>query len=112
MNNRIENNYVSEKQLRQLNQSRVEAKIVVLKAVGYPLESSFIETPEIEVTNKELFEIYAQDQWSGYKLHKGQYIFDQKLIPDFAFQVVDVRPDNSYITHNTSFLMLDRKSVV
>ena len=53
MNNRIENNYVSEKQLRQLNQSRVEAKIVVLKAVGYPLESSFIETPEIEVTNKE-----------------------------------------------------------
>lgn len=112
MNNRIENNYVSEKQLRQLNQSRVEAKIVVLKAVGYPLESSFIETPEIEVTNKELFEIYAQDQWSGYKVHKGQYIFDQKLIPDFAFQVVDVRPDNSYITHNTSFLMFKQDSKI
>lgn len=106
MNNRIENNYITEKQLRQLNKNRTEAKIVVLKAVGYPLESSFIETPEIEVTNKELFEIYAKDQWNGYKVHKNQYIFDQKLIPDFAFQIVDVRPDNSYITNNTSFLVL------
>ena len=52
MNNRIENNYVSEKQLRQLNQSRVEAKIVVLKAVGYPLESSFMKLPKLKLQTR------------------------------------------------------------
>lgn len=101
-----EQNTLTEKQLQQLNKSKVEAKIIILKPVGYPLESNYIEAPEIEVTNKELFDIYAKDQWNGYKIHKDQYLFDQKLIPDFAFQVMDIRPDKSYITNNTSFLVL------
>ncbi len=99
--------YLSDNQLRQeINKDRVKAKIVVLKPVGYPVESNYIETPEIEVTNKELFEIYAKDQWNGYKINKNQYIFDQKLIPDFAFQVVDVRPEGSYVTNTTSILVV------
>ncbi|MCD7782088.1 MAG: AAA family ATPase [Methanosphaera sp.] len=107
MKNNMENSYLSDSQLRQeINKNRETTKVVVLKPIGYPMESNYIETPEIEVTNKELFEIYARDQWSGYKIHKSQYIFDQKLIPDFAFQVVDVRPDNSYIGANTSILVL------
>ncbi|WP_455645805.1 AAA family ATPase [Methanosphaera sp.] len=113
MNNRIENPYRTENQLRQeISKHMTEAKVIVLKPVGYPIESNFIESPEIEVTNKELFEIYAKDQWNGYKLHKNQYIFDQKLMPDFAFQVVDIRPDDSYITNNTSILVLAQENKV
>ncbi|RAP45413.1 MAG: AAA family ATPase [Methanosphaera sp. rholeuAM6] len=98
---------MSDSQIRQhIIQNRVEAKLLVLEPIGYPVESNFIESPRIEVSNKELFEIYAKEQWNGYKVHKNQYLFDQKMMPDFAFQVAEVRPDNSYITYNTSILVL------
>lgn len=109
-----ENPYRINNQARyEVRNEKKEAKLIILKAVGYPLESNYLESPEIEVTNKELFDIYATDQWNGYKVHKYQYIFDQKLLPDFAYQIVDVRPDNSYITNNTSFLLLptEKKSI-
>lgn len=98
---------MTDQQIRQqIVQNRVEAKVLVISPVGYPVESNFIESPQIEVSNKELFELYAKEQWNGYKVHKHKYIFDQKLMPDFAFQVVEVRPENSYITNNTSILVL------
>lgn len=106
---RQQKNYYGQKtpirQQEAINE-RTETKLIVLKPIGYPLESSYIDTPEIEVKNKELFDIYAKEQWKDYKVHKNQYLFDQKLIPDFAFQVVEIRPDYSYITSNTSFLVL------
>ena len=69
-NNRMDSRYLNENQIRQeLNKDRVEAKLVVLEAVGYPIESTFIESPDIKVTNKELFEIYAKEQWNGYRIH-------------------------------------------
>lgn len=102
--------YMTNQEIRQkIADSIPEAKILMLKPVGYPVETNFIETPVIEVTNKELFELYAKEQWNGYRLHKNQYIFDQKLIPDFAFQVIDIRPDNSRITNNTSILVLSNE---
>lgn len=105
--NRQENTYrQTSKSQQDLINEKEEAKIIVLKPMGYPLESNYIDTPEIEVKNKELFDIYAKEQWTDYKVHKSQYLFDQKLIPDFAFQVVEVRPNYSYITSNTSFLVL------
>ncbi|RAP52006.1 MAG: AAA family ATPase [Methanosphaera sp. rholeuAM270] len=107
MKNQTEKVYLTDQQIRQhISQNRIEAKMVVLNPVGYPVESNFIESPQIEVTNKELFEIYAKEQWTGYKVHKNQYIFDQKIMPDFAFQIVEVRPDNSYIGNNTSIIVI------
>lgn len=106
MQNRVENPYTNKQIRHEINNEKKEAKIIVLQPIGYPLESSFIETPDIEVKNNELFDIYAKEQWINYKLHKDQYLFDQKLMPDFAFQVIDVRPNNSYVTNNTSFLMI------
>ncbi len=111
--NRIENNYLTDNQIRQeINKHRTEAKIMILEAVGYPIESNYLESPEIQITNKELFEIYARDQWNGYQVHKNQYIFDQKLMPDFAFKIVDLRPDNSIITTNTSILVLPSENKI
>lgn len=107
VNSNSDNKYMSDNQIRQqIIQNRIEAKLLVLEPIGYPVESNFIESPRIEVSNKELFEIYAKEQWNGYKVHKNQYLFDQKMIPDFAFQVAEVRPDNSYISYNTSILVL------
>ncbi|RAP53305.1 MAG: AAA family ATPase [Methanosphaera sp. rholeuAM130] len=107
---RQDNQYGINKQARyEIINEKKEAKVIILQAIGYPIESNYIESPEIEVTNKELFDIYANDQWNGYKVHKYQYLFDQKLLPDFAYQILDVRPDNSYITSNTSFLVLPRE---
>jgi AAA family ATPase len=111
---RQDNQYRTNNQARyEILNEKKEAKLIILKAIGYPLESNYIESPEVEVKNKELFDIYANDQWNGYKVHKYQYLFDQKLLPDFAYQIIDVRPDNSYITSNTSFLVLppEKKSI-
>lgn len=103
----MDGRYLNESQIMyEINKNRKEAKFVILEPVGFPIESSYIETPDIKVTNKELFEMYAHEQWGGYRLHKDQFIFDQKLIPDFAFRVADIRPDNSTITNNTSILVI------
>lgn len=113
MKNRNDNRYMTDQQIRQqIVQNRIETKLLVLEPVGYPVESNFIESPQIEVSNKELFEIYAKEQWNGYRVHKNQYIFDQKLMPDFAFHVAEARPDNSYITNNTSILVIAPESKV
>lgn len=110
MKNRTTNNYLNNRQIQQqITENNIEAKIVVLKAVGYPFETNFIESPVIRVENKELFDLYAKEQWKDYKVQKNQYLFDQKLMPDFAFQVVEVRPDNAYITNNTSFLVVSNE---
>ncbi len=113
MKNTNDKRYMTDQQIRQqIIQNRIETKLLVLEPVGYPVESNFIESPQIEITNKELFEIYAKEQWNGYKVHKNQYIFDQKLMPDFAFKVAEIRPDNSYITNNTSILVLSHENKV
>ena len=113
MRNAQENRYMSDQQIKQkIANSKEYSKLLVIEPVGYPVESNFIESPKIEVKNKELFELYAKEQWNNLKVHKGQYIFDQKIMPDFAFQVVEVRPDNSYINSMTSIMVLTQESKV
>ena len=60
-----------------INEQVKEAKVVVLKPIGYPFTATILETPQLEVENKELFELYARDQWNGYVVKEGHYIFDQ-----------------------------------
>lgn len=91
------------------NEHVKEAKVVVLKPIGYPFTAAILETPQLEVENKELFELYAQDQWNGYIVMEGQYIFDQKILPDYAFQIVNAHPNNSKITNNTSILLVENQ---
>lgn len=112
MNSRIDPRFLNENQIRYEINNTKEAKVMILEGIGYPIESSFIETPDIKVTNKELFEIYAHEQWNGYRVHKGQYIFDQKLLPDYAFKIVDLRPDNSVISNNTSILVIPSENKI
>ncbi|BAZ99038.1 AAA family ATPase [Methanothermobacter sp. EMTCatA1] len=84
-----------------------EAKLVVLQPVGYPFVCNLMEAPRIDAVNKELFEIYARDQWEGFMAAEGSYLFDQKLLPDYAFKIIRAHPDGSKITRNTSIILLE-----
>lgn len=97
------------KTLNNLNEPNKEAKLVVLQSVGYPFLCNLVENPKIEIFDKELFEIYAKDQWEGCVVDEGSFLFDQKLLPDYAFKIVKAHPDNSKITNNTSILLIEIK---
>ncbi|BDH79034.1 MAG TPA: AAA family ATPase [Methanothermobacter sp.] len=88
-----------------------KAKLVVLQPVGYPFVCSLIETPKIEVINNELFELYAREQWEGFMVTEGSYLFDQRLLPDYAFKIIRAYPDNSKINRNTSIVLIETKNV-
>ncbi len=68
-----------------------------LKPVGYPIRaigdgnSSLIRSDD-----PELFEVYAREQWSGYIVSKGTFLFDQFLYPDFAFKVISLIVEGNY----------------
>lgn len=77
----------------------IGARSVLLRLAGYPLKSVFQEHPE--VTDLNLFERYAQEQWFGERLVPGGYLFDSRLYPDYAFQVVSVTPRSSVMGSKT-----------
>ncbi len=81
------------------------AKTVVVKPAGYPLKGMFHEYPE--PSELDVFEFYAREQWNGFIVKKGDYLFDRRMFPDFAFKVIDVEPDNSEIGKNTKFVIED-----
>lgn len=88
----------------------VGAKIVIVKPAGYPLKSMFHEYPE--PSELDVFEFYAREQWNGYIVKKGDFLFDKRMFPDFAFQVMDVEPENSEIGKNTRFIIQDYDAFV
>lgn len=84
-----------------------EAKAVVLKSVGYPFNFSLMDGNNVEINDKDLFEQYAKEQWMGSFVSEGSYLFDQKILPDFAFKVIAAYPSNSIVGKNTSFVIID-----
>jgi AAA family ATPase len=81
------------------------AKTVTVKPAGYPLKGMFHEYPE--PSELDVFEFYAREQWNGFIVKKGDYLFDRRMFPDFAFKIIDVDPDNSEIGKNTKFMVED-----
>ncbi len=81
------------------------AKVVIVKPAGYPLKGMFHEYPE--TSELDVFEFYAREQWNGFIVKKGDYLFDRRMFPDFAFKVTDVDPENSEIGKDTKFIIED-----
>jgi len=78
-------------------------KKIVLKPAGYPLRAIGEANPPIIISdNPELFEVYAREQWSGYIVSEGSFLFDQFLYPDFAFQVIKLQVKKNYTTGKIS----------
>lgn len=112
LNNIIPDPVVPDKKSsKTFDKPRKEAKLVVLQPIGYPFLCNLVENPKIEIFDKELFELYAREQWLGYTVNEGSFIFDQKLLPDYAFKVIKAHPDNSKITENTSILLMEIEEV-
>jgi len=79
--------------------------LVKLRPAGYPLKELSRNSP-VKVSSQELFEIYSREQWMGFTVEQGDYLFDQRLIPDFAFRVSGVLPRGRVmITQSTKVIM-------
>lgn len=79
------------------------AELLVLEPIGYPLSSVLDDYPEIEDTG--VFEFYAREQWNGCIARKGEYLFDKRMYPDFAYRIKEVEPPGSVIGMNTSIIV-------
>jgi AAA family ATPase len=70
--------------------------------MGYPFRIRGDPKPSgLEIDNDELFNDYAREQWAGSIVRKGIYLFDRYVMPDFAFQVVSVEPEEAIISPTT-----------
>jgi len=83
--------------------TRGEIKYLILKPLGYPLKASYHEYPIVD--NPKVFDRYAKDQWKGELISKGKLLFDIRMFPDFAFEVVNAEPSVGVITESTKILV-------
>ena len=90
------------------NENKRYAEYVVLKAVGYPFDFSLMEN-DFEITNVKLFEEYAREQWLGLEVNENSYLFDQKIIPDYGFEIVTAKPDGSIISEKTKIKLINEE---
>lgn len=84
------------------------AEFLVLKPEGYPLSGMIEDYPVIE--NKDVFECYAREQWNGCVARKGDYLFDRRMFPDFAYKIIEVEPAESVIGAITSIVVKEEEN--
>ena len=99
-NKKAEIKTTNQKQTKIEVENKEYAECVVLRPVGYPFEFNLMDD-EIEITNKELFEEYARDQWLGLVVKENSHLFDQKIMPDYGFEIIKAKPNNSIISETT-----------
>ena len=85
------------------------AKFIVLKPAGYPMKSEF-EYPE--VSEPRVFDYYAKEQWFGASVKKGDYLFDRRMYPDFAFEIINVEPKHATIGKSTVVVVEDTENSI
>ena len=96
------------KSAKKENENKKFAECVVLKAVGYPFDFNLMEN-DFEIKNKKLFEEYARDQWQGLEVNENSYLFDQKIIPDYGFEIITAKPNGSIISEKTKIILIDEE---
>ncbi len=84
-------------------------KKVFLAPAGYPIKPFEQSNPiQVSVTDTNLFQAYATEQWLGLSVKVNDYIFDQLIIPDFAFKIKKIIPKNKAhrIGAETKFILV------
>ncbi len=82
------------------------AKSITLRGVSFPFRpKGDPRAVGVETDNSELFEDYAREQWMGIVVKKGMYLFDKYVMPDYAFIVLDVQPENAVIGFGTKIAL-------
>ena len=90
-----------------IKSSSTSAKFIVLKPAGYPMKSDF-EHPE--VSEPRVFDFYAKEQWFGASVQKGDYLFDRRMYPDFAFEIINVEPKRATIGKSTVIVVQETEN--
>jgi AAA family ATPase len=76
-----------------------------LSPAGYPIKP--FDQPDnlrVVVNDPKLFQAYAGEQWIGLAVNVDDYIFDQLIIPDFAFKITRIVPKDAHrISVETKF---------
>ena len=104
-NKKTEIKTTNQKQTKIEIDNKEYAECVILKPVGYPFEFNLMDE-NIEITNKELFEEYAREQWLGLVVRENSHLFDQKIIPDYGFEIIKAKPNNSIISEKTRIKLI------
>ena len=87
----------------QLPDDIISLKYVILEPVGFPIKINS-ENLKITVEDPNLFNVYARDQWANEIVKEGDFIFDNTIIPDYAFKVISTYPkEGGMITRDTLF---------
>ncbi|WP_405293316.1 AAA family ATPase [Methanobrevibacter sp.] len=107
-NKQVEIKTTNQKTSKVENENKEYAKLVVVKPVGYPFDFTLMDE-DIEITNTKLFEEYAREQWLGLVVREKSHLFDQKIIPDYGFEIVTAKPNNSIISDNTKIQIITDK---
>lgn len=99
-----------EENLPEINEEDLITTLI-LSPAGYPIKP--LDAPErSEVTinsDPKLFHAYASEQWAGLTVKLEDFIFDQLLIPDFAFKIQKIIPDKAKkITSETNFVIIKK----
>lgn len=85
------------------------ARKLVLRDIGYPFRVKGDPKPMgLEIDSLELFTDYAREQWMGTYVQEGVFLFDRYVMPDYAFQVQEVEPEESVVSKNTEILLLSQ----
>ncbi|TFG99865.1 AAA family ATPase [Candidatus Thorarchaeota archaeon] len=75
---------------------------LILRDMGYPFRvKGDPRSTGLEIDSEELFADYAREQWMGTIVRQGLYLFDRYIMPDYAFQVLEVEPEESIISKDT-----------
>ena len=104
-NKQIEIKTTNQKTSKIENENKDYAELVVIKPVGYPFDFALMDE-DIEIKNLRLFEEYAREQWLGLVVCENSHLFDQKIIPDYGFEIVTAKPNNSIISDNTKIKII------
>ena len=91
--------------MKRDGENKEYAEYVILKPVGYPFDFNLMDE-DIEITNSALFEEYAREQWLGLVVCENSHLFDQKIIPDYGFEIVTAKPNNSIISEKTKIKLI------
>jgi AAA family ATPase len=87
-------------------------KNIVLRDMGYPFRvKGDPKSTGLEIDSEELFADYAREQWMGTIVRQGLYLFDRYIMPDYAFQVLEVVPEESIIAKDTKIHLQSRSAV-
>ena len=95
------------------SEDEIAIKKLYITPAGYPIkpfdapDSSYISIN----SDSLLFQAYALEQWLGLSVAVGDYMFDQLLLPDYAFKVMKVAPKTAQRISSDTKIIIQQETI-